>query len=176
MAANEEEPNVIYVPVSVAQQALSSWTGRPVGLTIDPIGVEAVPVVPGAGPHAYVHVLAHHELSPERIRSWQRRQLTQHLVRHQLGDSVTSDAFNRATDELAVSLEDRDWVDGTLVVDGAAVAASVWQLSDSLWATYAEVGEERVAVLGSDVPRDAVALRTATTGEARALRTEALRV
>ena len=167
---------MIYVPVSVSQQTLSSWTGRPVGLTIDPIGVEAIPDVPGAGPRAYVHVLAHHELSPGRIRSWQRRQLTQHLVRQQLGDDVTSDAFNRATDELAASLQDREWEDGTLTVDGAPVAASVWRLSDSLWATYAEVGEERLAVLGSDVPREAVALRTASTDEARALRTEALRV
>lgn len=175
MATNQEEP-VIYLPTSVSQQSLSSWTGRPSGLTIDPIGVEAVPAVPGAGAGAYVHVLVHHELLPERIRSWQRGQLTQHLVRRQVGDGVTSDEFNRATDELAATLADRDWADGTLVVDGVEVAASVWTLSDTLWAVYAELGDARVAVIGSDVPRAAVALRTASADEERILRTEALRV
>lgn len=167
---------MIYLPVSVSEQSLSSWTGRPVGLTIDPIGVEAVPAVPGAGPRAYVHVLVHHELGSERIRSWQRRQLTQHLVRQLIGDDASTDAFNRATDDYAETLADRDWVEGTLVVDGSPVAASVWELSDALWATYAEVGDERIAVIGSDVPREAVALRMASNDEARELRTEALRV
>lgn len=167
---------MIYVPTAVVVQALSSWTGRPVGLTIDPIGVECVPDVPGAGPGAYVHVLAHHELAPERIRSWQQRQLTQHLVKLQVGADAPADEFNRATDDMAAFLADREWIDGTIVVDGVPVTASVWELSSTLWATYTELGEERVAVIGSDVARDAVALRTASSEEARALRTEALRV
>lgn len=174
--AREQEAPVIYVPTAVSTQALSSWAGRPSGLTIDPIGVEAVPAVPGAGPGAYVHVLAHHEMPPERIRSWECRQLTQHLARQQVGKDATTDEFNRVTDELAATLADRDWIDGTIVVDGVAVTASVWELSDRLWAVYTELGEERVAVIGSDVPRAAVALRTASGDEARALRTEALRV
>lgn len=167
---------MIYVPTAVSEQALSSWAGRPVGLTIDPIGVEAVPAVAGAGPRAYVHVLAHHEMTPERIRSWQQRQLTQHLVRDRIGQDVSSDEFNRATDELALQLADREWIDGTVVIDGSAVTATVWELSPTLWAAYTELGEDRIALIGSDVPRDAIALRTATSDEARALRTEALRV
>lgn len=176
MALDLEEEPVIYVPTAVAVQALSSWTGRPVGLTIDPIGVECVPDVPGAGPGAYVHVLSHHELAPDRIRSWQQRQLVQHLVRQRVGDDVSSDEFNRATDDFAAQFADRAWIDGTIVLDGVAVTASVWELSPTLWATYTELGEERVAVIGSDVPRSAVALRTASGEEARELRTEALRV
>lgn len=167
---------MIYMPTPVSAHALSSWSGRATGLTIDPIGVEAVPDVTGAGPAPYVHVLAHHELSPERIRSWQRRQLLQHLVRRQLGDDVSSDEFNRATDEMASLFADRDWIDGTIVVDGAAVTASVWELSGTLWAVYTELGDERIAIIGSDVPRPGVALRTASGDEARALRTAALRV
>lgn len=167
---------MIYLPVAASQQTLSSWTGRPSGLTIDPIGVEAVPNAAGAGPDAYVHVLSHQELSPERIRSWQRRQLVTHVVTQRLGASATGDAINRAADDLAAEVADRDWIDGTIVVDGVAVTASVWELSDRLWACYTEVGDDLVAVVGSDVPRESIALRTASGDEARALRTEALRV
>ncbi len=167
---------MIYLPTSVHRQVLSPWTGQPAGFTIDPIGVEAVPAVPGAGPDARVQVLVHLDMQPERIRSWQQHLLVQRLVRAEVGDAVAGDDFHRLVDEREASVADRAWVDGVVVVDAVAVTAAIWELAPTLWAVYTELGEDRIALVGSDVPRGLVALRTASTEEARALRTEALRV
>jgi len=166
---------VIHLPTAVSRQALSSWSGRPDGLRIDPIGVEAVADVPGAGPAPYVHVLTHQDLAPERVRSWQRRQIAQHLVRQADADAQ-GDPFNRLVDDRLDALADLDWGPATVLVDGRPVPALLWQAGPLLWAAYLEQGEDRVALIASDVPVGAIELRTASADEARALRTEALRV
>ena len=166
---------MIYLPTAVREQALSSWAGRPDGLRIDPIGVEAVPRIRGAGRRSYVHVLTHQDLSPTRIRSWQVRQILQHLVR--LGSpSAEGDDLNRLVDARAEQHAGREWLPATITIDGRSQPALSWTVTPTLWAVYAEQGEDRIAVIAKDVPAGALELRTASTQEARELRTEALRV
>ena len=64
----------------------------------------------------------------------------------------------------------------TITIDGRAERAIAWEVSPTLWAIYVEQGEDRIAVIASDVPAGALELRTASIDEARELRTEALRV
>ena len=166
---------MIYLPEQAAESALSAWAGRPDGLVIDPIGVEAVPLAPGAGPRPYLHVLCHRELPAAHIRSWMRRQVAQHLVRLDDPDAA-GDTLNRLTDDRLAALADRDETPTVISVDGAPVTVAAWEITPMLWAAYTELGDDLVAIIGSDLPLSSVRLRTATSDEARELRTQALRV
>ncbi len=166
---------MIYLPVTAREVVLSGWAGRPSGLSIDPIGVECVPRVRGAGRHPYLHVLAHRDLQPARIRAWQMRQVAQHLVRRE-APKASGDELNRLTDDRLAALGGLAWTPATVVLDGRGMPVSRWQVEPRLWAAYAEIGEDRVALIGSDIPLDAVELRTASAEEALRLRTDAMRV
>jgi len=179
---------MIYLPTFDCDWVLSRWTGRAHTLTIDPIGVEcfvagspqrrglfgrrraAEPPVAG-----YLHVLVHAEQSSDRIRSWAATQVAQLGVLAAHPDA-TGDLLNRLTAEEAERLAGRDWTPAEVVVDGVAQAASALVAEPERWAAYVDLGADRVALVGRGLPLAQAALRTASTEEARRLRTDALRV
>lgn len=178
---------MIFLPDLDWDATLSRWTGRPHGLTIDPIGVECfAPVAepkrgwfgrrrdePTASP--YVHVLAHRELGSDRIRAWASGQVAQ-LAALSREPDATGQRLTELTEAEAARLAGRDWTPASLTVDGVAHPGSAYVDTPERWAAYVEVGEDRIALIGRDVTLDAVALRTASGDEARRLRTDALRV
>ncbi len=179
---------MIYLPAFACDRVLSRWTGRAHSLTIDPIGVECF--VAGPPPRrgllgrrratqppvaAYLHVLVHGEQPSDRIRSWAMNQVAQLgvLAEH---PGATGDELNRLTAAAVERLAGREWTAAEVVVDGVAHAASAFVAEPERWAAYVELGADRVALVGRGLPLAGAALRTATSDEARQLRTDALRV
>ncbi len=181
---------VIYLPAFDCDWVLSRWTGRPQGLTIDPIGVEAFVAAPTAkpsgllgrlrkaeptGPDAYLHVLVHDELPSDRIRSWAVNQVAKLRVLGERPDAA-GDSLNRLTAQEVERLTDRDWTAAQVVIDGTAHPASVFEAEEGRWAAYADLGADRLVLVGQGLTLADATLRTASTEEARQLRTDALRV
>ncbi len=179
---------MIYLPAFDCDWVLSRWTGRAHTLTIDPIGVECF--VAGAPPRrglfgrrraadpvvaGYLHVLVHAEQPSDRIRSWAINQVAQLGVLAAQPDAV-GDALNRLTAEEAGRLAGREWTAAEVVVDGVAHAASAFVAEPGRWAAYVDLGADRVVLVGRGVTQEQAALRTASSDEARQLRTDALRV
>lgn len=153
-------------------------------MSIDPIGVECFVDVPrgrglfGRGkptPEPYLHVLVHDELPSDRIRSWAARQVALMLALD-ADPQLAGDPLNRAADEQGRGLQGRDWVPATVVMDGQAREASVYEAAPDRWAAYLDLGEDRVVIVGRDLALADAPLRTASADEARELRTEALKV
>ena len=178
---------MLYVPDFEAEWSLSRWTGRPQGLTIDPLGVEAV-IVPEArkglrarfhheelAPIRYLHVLVHQEMPTDRIRSWCANQVAQVGVLMEHPDAF-GDELNRLTADEAERLSGRDWTPAQVIVDGVAHQASAYVAEPDRWAALVELGEERVALVSRGFTIEEATLRTATYDEARRIRTDALRV
>lgn len=177
---------VIYLPAFDCDTVLSRWTGRPHGMTIDPIGVECFVMPPArrtllgrrreaSEPSAYLHVLVHDELSSDRIRSWATSQVARLAALANQPDAE-GDLLNRLAAEAQESLMDREWTPQALVVDGHVHPGSAFVAEPLRWAAYLELGADRVALVGSGLTPEEAPLRTATGDEARALRTDALRV
>lgn len=178
---------MLYVPEFPCDWALSRWSGRPHGLTIDPLGVECFVaptetrrglfgrrrVTPASS--VYLHVLVHQELSSDRIRSWARAQVARLGVLASQPDAA-GDVLNRLADEEAARLADGDWTPAEVVIDGIAHAASAFVAEPGRWAAYVDLGADRVALVGRDLDLADARLRTATAEEARRVRTDALRV
>lgn len=178
---------MIYLPVFECEWTLSRWTGRPHGLSIDPIGVECFvpvaapkrrlfqrrPAAPAGSP--YLHVLVHNDLPSDRIRSWAEGQVAQLGVLEKHPDA-SGDQFNRLAEAESGRLEDRDWTPATMTVDGVSHAASAFVAQPERWAAYVDLGQDRVVLVGHNLPLDGLALRTASSQEAREVRTAALRV
>lgn len=178
---------MLYLPTLPCDWTLSRWTGRPHGLGIDPIGVECfVPVEErkrglfgrrrgGVSASPYLHVLVHSELSGERIRSWARAQVARLGALAEQPDAE-GDVLNRLAEAETSRLADVAWTPASFVVDGEPVGGAVYLAEPQRWAGYVEVGADRLALVGRDLaPSDAV-LRTASSDEARQIRTAALRV
>lgn len=177
---------MMYLPVIPCDTALSRWTGRPVGMTIDPLGVECFipgPVLRGGlfrrrrepEVRAYLHVLVHGELGPDRVRSWAAGQVARLAALADEPDAV-GDRLNRLAAEHGERIAAVEWTDTELQVDGHSVPGSCYVDGPSRWAAYFELGDDRVALVGRDLALAETALRTATDVEARALRMDALRV
>lgn len=178
---------MLYLPEFPCDWALSRWTGRPHGLTIDPLGVECFVAPPAqrrglfgrrrAEPSVspYLHVLVHNELSSDRIRSWARMQVARLGVLATAPDAE-GDALNRLTEQESALLADREWTPVEVVIDGAPHPGSAFVAEPLRWAAYLDLGADRVALVGRDLTLAAARLRTATADEARRLRTDALRV
>ncbi|WP_040160814.1 hypothetical protein [Nigerium massiliense] len=177
---------MIYLPAFEADWTMSRWTGRPQGLSIDPIGVEClVPAEVRRGlfgrrkaaeqPAAFLHVLVHEEMPSDRIRSWAARQVALMLALDEQ-PQLAGDALNRLADDHARDLRGRDWVPATVILDGTPREASVFEAAPDRWAAYLDLGTDRVAIVGRDLALADAPLRTATAEEARQLRTEALKV
>lgn len=178
---------MIYLPDFDCDWALSRWTGRPHGLTIDPIGVECFVAAPepkrrlfgrrpvAPEPAEYLHVLVHQELTSDRIRSWAAHQVAVLGVLAVRPDAA-GDELNRLAAQEAAALEGRDWTPASVTVDGVAAAASAFVAEPDRWAAYVELGEDRVALVGRGLALDRARLRTASADEARRVRTDALRV
>lgn len=177
---------MIYVPDFQADWALSRWTGRPAGLTIDPIGVEATiraapvkrrlfarPRPPE--PEPYLHALVHTELPSDRIRSWAMRQVAV-LAALEGTPEASGEHLNRQADAEAERLSGRDWVPATVMIDGRGHAASVYEDGPTRWAAYVDLGADRLALIGQGLTLAEAPLRTADADEARRLRTDALQV
>nr|NLI50155.1 hypothetical protein [Propionibacterium sp.] len=179
---------MIYLPAFPCDWVLSRWTGRAHTLTIDPIGVECF--VAGPPPRrglfgrrhtaeptvaVYLHVLVHGEQTSDRIRSWAANQVAQLGVLAERPDAA-GDELNRLTAEQAERLAGREWTPAEVVVDQVAHAASAFVAAPDRWAAYVELGPDRVALVGRGLSLAQAALRTASTDEARRLRTDALRV
>lgn len=179
---------MLYLPDFDCDTTLSRWTGRPHGLSIDPLGVECFVAAPeprrrlfgrrpaaSPPPAAYLHVLVHQELSSDRIRSWAANQVALLGVLATNPDAA-GDALHRLTAEESERLAGREWTPTTLTLDGGELAASAFVAEPGRWAAYVEVGEDRIALVGRGLEPAQAPLRTATSDEARRLRTEALRV
>lgn len=179
---------MIYLPTFPCDRVLSRWTGRAHTLTIDPIGVECF--VSGSAPRrglfgrrraaepvveTYLHVLVHGEQSSDRIRSWAANQVAQLGVLAEHPDAA-GDELNRLTAAEAERLADREWTPATVVIDDTPHAASAFVAAPDRWAAYVDLGADRVALVGRGLPLADASLRTASTDEARELRTAALRV
>lgn len=178
---------MIYLPTFPCDWVLSRWTGRAHTLTIDPIGVECF--VSGAEPRRglfgrrraaapvaeYLHVLVHGEQSSDRIRSWAATQVAQLGVLAERPDA-SGDELNRLTEAEALRLADREWTPASVVIDGQAHEASAYVVETDRWAAFVDLGADRVAMVGRGLPLGRATLRTASSDEARQLRTDALRV
>ena len=80
-------------------------------------------------------------------------------------------AFTYQNDKLKSRVEKTAAAFGSSIVIHCDVATD-----DSIAAAFTELGDDLVAIIGSDLPLSSVRLRTATSDEARELRTQALRV
>ncbi len=178
---------MIYLPTFDCEWALSRWSGRPQGLAIDPLGVECGVTAPipkrrlfqrrAAEPAAsvYLHVLVHTDLSSDRIRSWARGQVAQLGVLETYPDA-RGDDLNRLTESELAALEGLEWTLASVTVDGVARQGSALVVRPDRWAAFIDLGADRVVLVGSHLALDDVALRAATSDEARQVRTAALRV
>ena len=179
---------MLYLPTFDCEWALSRWSGRPHGLTLDPLGFECFVAVPApkrglfgrrrpaeSAPAPYLHVLVHVDLSADRVRSWVTGQVARLGVLAVTPDAV-GDLLNRLTEEESARLSDRAWEPATVVVDGAPRAASAFVAEPGRWGAYLEVGDDRVALVGRGLALADVALRSATEDEQAQVRAVALRV
>jgi len=181
-------PAVLYLPTFDCEWALSRWSGRPHGLTLDPLGVECFVPVPApkrglfgrrraADPAAapYLHVLVHTDLPAERVRSWAVGQVARLGVLAAVPDAV-GDTLNRLTEEESARLADRAWAPATIEVDGAPRQASAFEAEPGRWCAFLEVDGDRVALVGRALALGDVGLRAATDAEVAQVRAAALRV
>jgi hypothetical protein len=179
---------VLYLPTFDCEWALSRWSGRPHGLTLDPLGVECFVSVPepkrglfgrrrSTDPSAapYLHVLVHTDLSAERVRSWAVGQVARLGVLAAVPDAV-GDTLNRLTEEESGRLADRAWTPATITLGGAPHQASAFEAEPGRWCAYLEVDGDRVALVGRALALADVGLRPATSAELAEVRAAALRV